>query len=93
MIINETLAEIEKDQTTGKDDTQIIEKQNMHASSSQTTEEKDLDIKEKYKKIKQTNEEIKSEIYSQFLKKKPGNQNRLLTAFDYSKKKMIMSFL
>ena len=42
----------------------MIEKQNMDASSSQTAEEKDLDIKEKYKQIKQKNEEIKSEIYS-----------------------------
>ena len=55
MIINETLAEIEKEQTTGKDDTQMIEKQNMEASSSQTIEEKDLDINEEYKQIKQKN--------------------------------------
>ena len=40
----------------------------MEASSSQTTQEKDLEIKEKYKQIKQKNEEIKTEIYSQFLK-------------------------
>ena len=94
MIVNEILAEIEKDKITSKDDTQMIEKHNnMEASSSQTAEEKDLDIKENYKQIKQKNEEIKSEIYSQFLKKKPWNQNRLLTAFDYSTNKMIMSFL
>ena len=64
----------------------------MEASSSQIVEEKNLDIKEKYKKIKQRNEEIETEIYSQFIKKKPANQNRLLTAFDYSTNKMIMSF-
>ena len=77
-----------------ENDTQMIKKQyNMEASSSQTAEEKDLDIKEKYKQIKQKNEEIKIEIYSQLLKQKPGNQNRLLSAFDYSSNKMIMSFL
>ena len=72
----------------------MIERQkNMEASSSHTVEEKDLDIKERYKQIKQKNEEIKSEIYSQFIKQKPGNQNRLLTTFDYSTNKMIMSYL
>ena len=45
----------------------------MEASSSQPAEEKDLDIKEKYKQIKQKNEEIKTKIYSQFLKQKPRN--------------------
>ena len=71
----------------------MIEKQkNMEASSSQIAEEKDLDIKEKYKQIKQKNEEIKSEIYSQFLKQKPGNQNKLLITFDYETNKIIMSF-
>ena len=45
------------------------------------------------KQIKQKNEERKSEIYCQFLKQKPGNQNRLLTPFDYSTNKIIMSFL
>ena len=43
--------------------------------------------------MKRKNEEIKIEIYSQFLKQKPGNQNRLLSAFDYSSNKMMMSFL
>ena len=47
----------------------MIKKQhNMETSSSQSAEEKDLEIKEKYKKIKQKNEDIKIEIYSQFLK-------------------------
>ena len=49
----------------------------MEASSSQTAEEKDLDIREKYKEIKIKNEEIKNEIYSQYLKKTPSVQNRL----------------
>ena len=62
-------------------------------SSSKTTEGKYSDIKQKYKQIKEKNEEIKREIYSQFLKEKPGNKDRLLTAFDYSTNKMIMSFL
>ena len=72
----------------------MIEKQHsMEEFSSQPAKEKDLDIKERYKKIKQKNEEIKTKIYSQFLKQKPGNQNRLLSAFDYSSNKMMMSFL
>ena len=71
----------------------MVEKQhNMEVSSSHTAEEKDFNIKYKYKQIKQKNEEIKTEIYSQFLKQKPGNRNRLMTAFDYSTNKMNMSF-
>ena len=63
------------------------------ASSSQTAEEKDLDIREKYKQIKTKNEEIKNEIYSQYLKQTKGVQNQLLSIFDYSNKKLIMSVL
>ena len=44
----------------------------MEASSSQTAEDKDLDIREKYKQIKTKNEEIKNEIYSQYLKQTPS---------------------
>ena len=56
-IINETLVEIEKETTANQNDTQLIKKQhNMEASSSQSAEEKDLDIMEKYKQIKQNNE-------------------------------------
>ena len=75
IVIKETLTEIEREQAKSKGkETQMIEQQvNMETSSSQTTEEKDLDIKDRYKQIKQRNEEIKSEIYSQFLKQKPGN--------------------
>ena len=47
-------------------------------SSSKKIAEKDMDIKERYKEIKAKNEEIKSEIYSQYLKKTPSIQNRLL---------------
>ena len=52
-----------------------------------------MDIKEKYKEIKAKNEEIKNEIYSQYLKQTLGVQNRLLSAFDCKKKKFLMSIL
>ena len=65
----------------------------MDASSSQQAEDTYIDIKEKYKQIKAKNEEIKNEIYSQYLKQTPGNQNRLFLAFDYTNKKLIMSIL
>ena len=67
--------------------------QNMEASSSQIAKEKDLYFREKYKQIKLKNEEIKNDIYSQYLKQTPSIQNRLLSAFDYSNKKLIMSVL
>ena len=47
----------------------------------------------RFKQIKEKNEEIKSEAYSKFLKEKPGNKDRLLSAFDYSSNKLVMSFL
>ena len=40
----------------------------MEVSSSKQAEDNDMDIKEKYKEIKAKNEEIKNEIYSQYLK-------------------------
>ena len=67
--------------------------QSMEASSSQAVEEKYLDIKEKYKRIKLKNEEIKNNIYSQYLKQTPSVQNRLLSAFDYSNQNLIMLVL
>ena len=45
-----------------------------------------MDIKERYKDIKAKNEEIKNEIYSQYLKQTPNIQKRLLSAFDYKNK-------
>ena len=52
-----------------------------------------MDNKEKHKEIKAKNEEIKNEIYSQYLKQTPGIQNRLLSAFDYKNKKLLMTVL
>ena len=71
----------------------IERQQNLEASSSQKTEEKDLDIREKYKQIKKKNEEIKNEIYFQHLKQTPSVQNKLLSAFDYSNKNLTMLVL
>ena len=65
----------------------------MEASSSQSVEDKDIDIREKYKQIDTKNEEIKNEIYSQYLKQTPGIQNILLSSFDYSNKNFIISLL
>ena len=52
-----------------------------------------MDIKERYKEIKAKNEEIKNEIYSQYLKQTLSIQNRLLFSFDYKNKKMLMTVL
>ena len=62
-------------------------------SSSKTTKETDSDIQKRFKKIGEKNEEIKNEVYSKLLKEKPGDKNRIVTEFDYSTKKIIMSFL
>ena len=51
----------------------MIQKQKSgEVSSSQKVEDKDRDIKENYKEIKAKNEEIKNEIYSQYLKQTLG---------------------
>ena len=91
---NEPVIEILNEGHRDNSNTQVIEKQhNLEAYSSQTVEEKYLDMREKYKKIKSKNEESKNDIYSQYLKKTLGIQNRILSAFDYSIKKLIMSVL
>lgn len=82
-----------KEQLNNEDIQMMDRHKSMETSSSHSIEEKDLDIKERYKQIKLKNEEIKTEIYSQFLKQKPGNQNIFLSAFDYSSKKLIMYIL
>ena len=71
VIVNETLVEIQKEQVlTQEQGREMVEKQvNIEVpSSSKTTEGKDIDIQEKYQQIKEINEEIKREVYSQFLK-------------------------
>ena len=62
-------------------------------SSSKIAKETDSHVQKKFKKIREKNEEIKNEVYSKLLKEKPGDKDRLVTAFDYSTNKMIMSFL
>ena len=63
------------------------------SSSSRAVEETDSDIQKKFKQIREKNEEIKNEVYSKLLKEKPRDKDKLVTAFDYSTIKMIMSFL
>ena len=62
---NEPAIDIINKEHPATSNTQVIKKQqSMEASSSQPVEDKDIDIREKYKKIKAKNEEIKNEIYS-----------------------------
>ena len=61
MIINEPTTKNQNEEQIKNEDTQLMERQqSMEASSSQADEEKDLDIKEKYKQIKLKSEEIKT---------------------------------
>ena len=80
---------------TQEQDREIVEMQinSEDPSSSKATKETDSNIQNKYKQIREINEEIKNEVYSQLLKENPGNKDRLLTTFDYSTNNMIMSFL
>ena len=71
IIVNETLVEIQKDQiSTQEQDREIVGMQvNSEApSSSKAAEETDSDIQKKHKQIKERNEDIENEFYSQFLK-------------------------
>ena len=65
----------------------------MEEYSSQQAENTYSDIKEKCKEKKDKNEELKNEIYSQYLKQTLGNQNRLLSTFDYTNNKLLMTML
>ena len=70
-----------------------IEMNTEAPSSSKTAEETDSEIQKRFKQIREKNEEIKNEVYSKLLKEKPGDKDKLVTSFDYSTNKMIMSFL
>ena len=53
--------EIENEQQPTTSNTQLIQKQqSVEVSSSKQAENKDMDIKERYKEIKAKNEEIKN---------------------------------
>lgn len=81
---NDPATNIINEEHPATSNTQVIEKKkSMEASSSQPAEDKYIDIREKYKQIKAENEEIKNEIYSQYLQQTPGIQNRILSNFDY----------
>ena len=51
-------------------------------------QDKDQDIKERYKEIKARNGILKAQTYAQYLKITPTNQTRLMLAFDVKEGKM-----
>jgi len=61
--------------------------------SSQETDNTESEIQIRFRQIKEKNEELKNQAHSRFLKEKPGNKDRLLSSFDYSSNKLVMSFL
>ena len=73
--------------------TQMLERQLSEVSSFSRSEDKDQDIKEKYKEIKIMNEKLKSQTYAQYLKITPTNQTTLMSAFDIKEGKLQMSFI
>ena len=95
-IVTETLKELQNVQLRARQkDTVTVDKQSNvdMPSSSKEPDNTESNIKIRFREIKEKNEEIESEAYSKFLKEKPGNKDRLLSAFDYSSNKLVMSFL
>ena len=94
-IVTETLKELQNFKIgTQQKVTVMGEKKttvDMH-SSSKETDNPESEIQIRFGQIKEKNEEIKNQAYSRFIKEKPGNKYRLLSAFDYSSNKLVMSF-
>ena len=49
------------------------------------------DIKKKFISIKANNDPLRMQVYNQYLKMAPQNQERLMSAFDIQQGKMLMS--
>ena len=60
---------------------------------SQETDNTESEIQIRFRQIKEKNEDLKDQVHSIFLKEKLGNKDMLLSAFDYSSNKLVMSFL
>lgn len=62
--------------------TQLIKKQLIVEVSSFTKpEDKEKDIKDRYKEIKLRNEKLKAKTYAQYFKHAPANQSGLMSTF------------
>lgn len=71
----------------------LSRQQSTKVSSLKIASEPSQDLKEKYKEIKDRNEQLKAQTYSKYLKMAPTNQMRLMSTFDIKEGKMQMSFL
>ena len=61
--------------------------------STETKSVGDTNIFSKFLEIKQKNESLKSQVYSQFWKQTSTSQHRLLSSFDSERGRMQMAFL
>lgn len=63
--------------------TKMIERQqSVEVSSFVMPNNREKDIKNRFKEIKMRNEKLKVETYAQYLKHTPPNQTRLMSSFD-----------
>lgn len=74
--------------------TQMLERQlSVEVSSFSRSDDKDQDVKDRYKEIKIRNENFKAQTYAQYLKITPTNQTKLMSVFDIKEGKLQMSFI
>jgi len=65
--------------------------QNAKVSSFKPPRNENLYFKNKFKEIKARNKPLRIQVYNQYLKMAPTNQNRLMSAYDIKEGKMQMS--
>jgi len=73
---------------------QELERQHsVEVSSTKPQSKQPSDIKWTFIEIKAKNDPMRIQMYNQYLKMAPSNQQRLMSAYDIKEGKIIMSFL
>lgn len=72
---------------------QELERQHsVEVSSTRPQSKQTSDIKRIFTEIKDRNDPLRVQLYNQYLKMPPTNQQRLMSAYDIKEGKMIMSY-
>ena len=79
--------------TSGSSRRQELERQHsVEVSSTRPQSKQPSDIKWTFTEIKAKNDPVRIQMYNQYLKMAPSNQQRLTSAYDIKEGKMIMSY-
>lgn len=81
------------EETSPSSQRQELERQHsVEVSSTRPQSKQASDIKKTFTEIKVGNDPVRLQIYNQYLKMAPSNQQRLMSAYDIKEGKMLMSY-